>query len=291
MSKQKFFPDCVIAVIAPEIALKSDYVKRFMAKTLRENIALHFKGAKVPYSKIDFVGGRAFISSKDPKGAVEALKKCFGIHSFYLAQTVEFSGIRDLASKAASLSQGKLEGTFAARAKSFSKGFKSQELEREMGSEVLAILPKLKVNLGSPKTQVNCIAYDGFAYIYFETLPAAGGMPVGTQGRVALVSGSGMDKGALRLGWLLMKNGCRLSFLDLSEKAKEKDLAGLAEWSSLSGIKLTSIPDAKRLYAEHRVRALFSTAKTEKEAEEASAKMGSKVFAPFLLLEAKTPFD
>lgn len=289
--RQRFSPDCVIAIIAPEIALKSDYVKMFMTKALRENIALYLKSAKAPYSRVDFIGGRAFIFSEEPKDAVKALEKCFGIHSFHLAQTVKFSGIKDLASQAASLSQGKLKETFAARAKSFSKDFKSQQLEREMGSEVLAIMPKLKVNLSAPKTQVNCVAYGSHAYIYFKPLPAAGGMPVGTQGRVALISDSGMDKASLRLGWLLMKNGCRLSFLDLSGKANEKGLSKLAEWGSLSGITLTSVADVKRLFAEHRIRALFSTAKTEKEAEKVSGKLGSKVFAPFLLLEAKTPFD
>ena len=291
LSKQAFSPDCVIVTIAPEIALKSNYVKKFMVGALRENISLCIKNVGAPYSKMDFVGGRVFISSSKPNAVVSALEKCFGIHSFYLAQGVKFSSFNDLACRVALLSKGKLKETFAARAKSFSPAFRSQELEREIGSEVLALNPMLKVNLSSPKTQVNCIAYEKCAYVYFESLLAAGGMPVGTQGRVALISSKGLDKDALGLGWLLMKNGCKLSFLDFSKKTKEKDLSGLAKWSSFSGIKMTSIADTQKLYAEQRVRALFSTARTLKEAEEVSKKIGSKVFAPFLLLEAKTPFD
>jgi adenylyl- and sulfurtransferase ThiI len=286
-----FQPNFVVALSNPEMVLKSDYVKHFMLKVLRENMMFYLKSSKSPYSKVDLGGGRIFIESASPQKVIAALGKCFGIHSFFLAQKIEFGNLKDLCSKVVPLCKGKLEGTFAVRGKSFAKEFRSQDLGRELGAEILKLQPKLKVDLGKPKTEVYCLAFKDYAFIYFSSIPGPAGMPVGAQGRVVVISKAPKDKAALRLGWLLLRSGCKVSVLDFSENGDVKDFAELGEWTASSGIRMSSLLDIKKLYLEHKIKALFSTAKTLGEADEDSKKVGVKVFAPFLLLETKTPFD
>jgi len=294
---EAFSPNFVVALSNPEMILKSDYVKQFMLKVLRENMSFYLKGSKVPYAGMNLTGGRIFIESQKPEEVITALGKCFGIHSFFLAQRIEFKGFGELCKKASLLCEGKLKGTFAVRGKSFAKEFRSQDLGRELGSAILDLQPKLKVDLSTPETEVYCLAFDNYAFIYFSSFAGPAGMPVGTQGRVVVISKGKKDKEALRLGWLLLKSGCKVSVLDFSKKGSAKDnctledFDKLGEWSASFGVNLSSLKEIKQLYLDHKVKAIFSTAIAEKDAAADSKKVGAKVFVPLMLLEAKTPFD
>lgn len=65
-----------------------------------------------------------------------------------------------------------------------------------------------------------------FCYLYHEVIPCAGGMPVGTNGKAALLLSGGIDSPVA--GWMIAKRGVKLtavhyhSFPYTSDRSKEK---------------------------------------------------------------------
>jgi thiamine biosynthesis protein ThiI len=101
----------------------------------------------------------------------------------------------------------------------------SMDLNREMGAFILQNFPKLKVDVHNPDIRIN-LEIREHAYAYHENIPGAGGMPVGTNGKTALLLSGGIDSPVA--GWMIAKRGVRLtavhyhSFPYTSDKAKEK---------------------------------------------------------------------
>ena len=274
-----FEPNCVVVLAAPELAIKSKAVRFFMQTRLKRNILLCLNNKQIEYSKVVYIGGRFLIYSTEIKKVVDALKTCFGIHSFFLAQEKKFIGLSDICSSAVSISTGAIEeGTFAIRGKSFVKEFSSKKLEEEVGGALLSAYPKLKVKLKGPEKELFCLVQKTMVIFYFSSLPAAGGMPVGSQGRVALITDSYKKEELLHLGKLLLKTGC--SLILVGDKLVE--LKELEEWNCFQYLKLAYIEKSKSYYSHSGVRAFFSPAKSLEEAKRDSNLVGVKVFVPFL---------
>ncbi len=89
--------------------------------------------------------------------------------------------------------------TFKVEAKRSDKTFPltSPAICAEVGGALLKQFPHLKVDVHQPQVQVTVEIRDFGAYIHAAQLPGAGGMPVGTGGRAALLI-SGV---ALTLQW------------------------------------------------------------------------------------------
>ena len=101
----------------------------------------------------------------------------------------------------------------------------SMDLSRDMGAFILQNFPDLKVDVHNPDIKIN-LEIREHAYGYHENIPGAGGMPVGTNGKTALLLSGGIDSPVA--GWMIAKRGVRLtavhyhSFPYTSDKAKEK---------------------------------------------------------------------
>ena len=101
----------------------------------------------------------------------------------------------------------------------------SMDLSREMGAFILQNFPGLKVDVHNPDIKIN-LEIREYAYAYHENIPGAGGMPVGTNGKTALLLSGGIDSPVA--GWMIAKRGVQLmavhyhSFPYTSDKAKEK---------------------------------------------------------------------
>ena len=289
-----FNPDCVIALVAPEACLKSDKVKEFIETRLKGNIVLLLKSKELSYSSIEVFAGRVLIRSTEAKNIIKALKKCFGIHALFAAQEVKFETLKDLCKQVVPLCSAVTNGTFAVRGKSFSFDFKSRQLNETLGGALLEAHPKLKVNLDSPKHEVHCLAFKNKAYIYFESVPGASGMPVGSQGKAVLLCKVGKKsfpaKDCSALAWLLMRSGLKVFVVGVKSGA----FAKLSEWNSGKTLTEISFEQAKGFYSEGEVFAFFSPAKKLGEAEGVSKSLelgGAKAFAPCLFFAEKTPFN
>ena len=274
--------NCVVATLSPEICLKSKQVRNFYEKVLRKNIIEYLKFSGLSYSQIIFTGGRMYIYSDQAEKALESLKNCFGIYKMSLAKEESINGVEEIVEMGSKIAIRKLNKTFAVRAKSYDKDVKSKKLEELLGAEILKQNPSLKVNLSKPKTQFNVILMGEKVYFYFEETSGANGMPIGTQGVVALV---GENKNELKkIAFSLLKSGCRVLSVN-------NELTGMSNWNNCSEVKNISIEEAKELYGFGRIKAFFCDAKTTSGVEKIEKMIETKPFSPFFCVLQKTPFD
>jgi thiamine biosynthesis protein ThiI len=171
--------------------------------------------------------------------ALDILGRVYGIHSYspavrlpqdFDAAATALAGL--VAQVRAKLPQETV--LFRVEAKRADKRFpmKSNEIAAEAGGVILDRVPGLKVSLEHPELTAYIEMRDK-AYCYTRVLKGPGGMPVGCNGRVALLLSGGIDSPVA--GCMISKRGVALSavhfesFPYTSEKALEKvhDLAKL----------------------------------------------------------------
>jgi tRNA uracil 4-sulfurtransferase len=271
---------CIIVTIAPEVTLKSFHVRKFIEKKLKENIKVLLKNNSIKIKKIENIGARYAIETNDNKKAFELLKKCFGIYYLAFAQKISYNTLEEISGFAKNYFPFN-NGTFAVKGKSYSKEFNSKKLDEECGGAILEKNQALKVNLSKPEHTIFCIVSKKTAYFFLKKIVGAKGMPVGSQGTIALIcSGQKSEK----LAWLLMQNGCAIKTIGAS-------LPKLNEWASFISIKQVSFDEAKQLFNEKRIMAFFTSETKHEKICDFSEKLGTKVFSPLIIDSYKTPFD
>jgi thiamine biosynthesis protein ThiI len=86
----------------------------------------------------------------------------------------------------------------------------SPEIEREIGRRVQA-RTGWRVDLSRPAYVIRVEVLTSHAYVSFDREPGAGGLPVGTGGKVAVLLSGGIDSPVA--AWRLIRRGCRASFV------------------------------------------------------------------------------
>lgn len=120
--------------------------------------------------------------------------------------------------------------TFKVEAKRADKTFplRSPEICAAVGGFILESVRGIKVNVQSPERTVRVEIREKGAYIHFDQLQGAGGMPIGSSGRGLLLLSGGIDSPVA--GYMMAKRGMIVealhfeSFPYTSERAKEKVL-------------------------------------------------------------------
>ena len=143
--------------------------------------------------------------------AVKRLLKVFGIAALSRAAAVEKDFDIILANAGKYLEEELLSArTFKVEAKRSDKNFplKSPEICREVGGKILSQFPHLRVDVHNPDVIVNIEIRDSYAFIHGNQLKGAGGMPVGSSGRAALLVSGGIDSPVA--GWMMAKRGLNL---------------------------------------------------------------------------------
>ncbi len=138
--------------------------------------------------------------------------------------------------------------TFKVETKRGDKSFpmNSMEVSRELGALILHEFPELKVDVVRPDFSLH-VEIREFTYIYFEIIPGAKGLPVGSNGRATLLLSGGIDSPVA--GWMIAKRGVRIdavhfySYPYTSERAKDKviKLSKILSEYTL-GMKLNIVP-------------------------------------------------
>ncbi|MBR5437793.1 MAG: tRNA 4-thiouridine(8) synthase ThiI, partial [Clostridia bacterium] len=143
--------------------------------------------------------------------AVEVVKKIFGIVAFSKAAVTE-KDLQCMKDTALSYLGDDLRAvrTFKVTAKRSDKRFPltSPEICREVGAHLLRNIPSLKVDVHNPDITVTVEVRDKNVFIHGNQIKGAGGMPVGTAGRVALLVSGGIDSPVA--GWMMAKRGLQL---------------------------------------------------------------------------------
>ncbi len=186
----------------------------------------------------------------DIDDAVDCVSKVFGIATFSRACVAE-KNIEQIKSIAAEYLEETLSevSTFKVEAKRSDKKFPltSPEICTEIGGYLLERFPNLSVDVHNPDITVTVEIRDFAAYIRAGVIKGAGGIPVGTGGKAALLISGGIDSPVA--AYMMAKRGIELTAVHFasppytSERAEEKVVELLKRVSAYSGrIKMYTVP-------------------------------------------------
>lgn len=204
----------------------------------------------------------------DFEEAVEIVKKVFGIVAFSRAAVTEkdLSAIKDTALSYLGDDLRSVK-TFKVNAKRSDKRFPmtSPEICREVGAHLLRNIPSLKVDVHNPDITVTVEVRDKNVFVHGNQIKGAGGMPVGTAGRVALLVSGGIDSPVA--GWMMAKRGLQLSAIHFaappytSKRAemKVRELVSIvAKYSGRVNFAVVNFTEIQEAIKEHCPEELFT---------------------------------
>ncbi len=182
--------------------------------------------------------GRIYVDAQgefDYDETVEHLQKVFGISGICPVVYVEDEGFEKLCDRVIRYIGDVYPDknrTFKVHSRRARKDYpkESMEINADMGEAILNAYPEMSVDVHNPEILLN-IEIREKIYIYSETIPGPGGMPVGTGGKAMLLLSGGIDSPVA--GYMIAKRGVKIDAVYFhappytSERAKQKvvDLA------------------------------------------------------------------
>lgn len=174
------------------------------------------------------------LNGEDSEEVIPKLSKVFGIQNFSPSIRIEkeMPAIHAMVQEVVRevYTPGK---TFKITAKRSDHSFEldSNGLNQELGGAVIEAIPEIQVQMKKPDINLRIEIRKDAAYLSYETIRGAGGLPVGTSGRGMLMLSGGIDSPVA--GYLAMKRGVEVEAVHFasppytSEQAlqKAKDLA------------------------------------------------------------------
>ncbi len=174
------------------------------------------------------------LNGEDSTQIIPKLEKIFGIQNFSPSIQVEkeMPVIREMVQTIIKTIYQPGQ-TFKITSKRSDHNFEldSNDLNRELGGAVFEVCPEITVQMKKPDIEIRVEIRNEGAYLSYETIKGAGGLPVGTGGRGMLMLSGGIDSPVA--GYLAMKRGVEVEAVHFasppytSEQAlqKAKDLA------------------------------------------------------------------
>ena len=184
---------------------------------------------KVYSSKVVLHDSRIYIHDMtDTMACLRAVQKVFGVHSACPAIEMEKDDFDAVCEQGLKLMEG-LSGTFKVLARRADKRYPmdSPQICAQMGGYILERRSDLSVDVRNPEHELNVEIRD-MAYLYAKVYQAPGGMPVGSNGKAALLLSGGIDSPVA--GYMIAKRGVAMvavhfySFPYTGERSKEKVL-------------------------------------------------------------------
>ena len=178
----------------------------------------------------------------DLDAACERVKKVFGIAAFSRALTVEKSMDAILQASGDYFESALTAArTFKVETRRADKTFPkpSPEISADVGEYLLGRFPHLTVDVHDPDVTVMVEIRDFGAYIHALQTPGAGGMPVGTGGKCALLISGGIDSPVA--AYMMAKRGVELTAIHFasppytSERAEQKVISLLEKVTEYAG--------------------------------------------------------
>ncbi len=200
--------------------------------------------------------------------AVEVIKKVFGIAAFSRAAVAEkdFEDIKRVALDYLG-DDLRVAKTFKVNAKRSDKRFAmtSPEICREVGAHLLRNIKTLSVDVHNPDIIVTVEVRDNNVFIHGNQIKGAGGMPVGSAGRVALLVSGGIDSPVA--GYMMSKRGLQLTAIHFaappytSQRAemKVRDLVSIvAKYSGRVNFAIVNFTEIQETIKEKCPEDLFT---------------------------------
>ena len=184
-------------------------------KMFTQKLASNIKKALVDYPQVKVIPDYDFmyldLHEAPEEAVIEKVKPIFGIQSISPVYIIEKD--MEVAKKVVLdlLSQENLEGkTFKIMTKRSDHTFEmdTNQINLFLGDTVLEAFPKIKVQLKQPDITVRIDVRREHLMVSLKTIQGAGGLPVGTSGRVMLMLSGGIDSPVA--GYLSMKRGMEI---------------------------------------------------------------------------------
>jgi len=197
-----------------EIGLKGKN-RSYFVKILRKNIKRALKRALPENpSRLEHAEKRFFLIFEQPAEedlVKQALESVFGLANFSPVSESEPT-LEAMEQKALKLYEDKSFSTFAIRARRVFKGFPftSLDINRQLGAAVVDAYKK-DVNLKYPELPCYVEVMKEKAYLTVGKMQAAGGLPVGSSGRVMVLMSGGFDSPVA--AYFAMKRGAYCEFI------------------------------------------------------------------------------
>jgi len=180
-----------------------------------QKLASNIKKALVDFPQVKVIPDYDFmyldLHEAPEEAVIEKVKPIFGIQSISPVYIIEKD--MEVAKKVVLdlLSQENLEGkTFKIMTKRSDHTFEmdTNQINLFLGDAVLEAFPDIKVQLKQPDITVRIDVRREHLMVSLKTIPGAGGLPVGTSGRVMLMLSGGIDSPVA--GYLAMKRGMEI---------------------------------------------------------------------------------
>ena len=190
-----------------ELSTKGKNRMRFINK-LRNNISDIL--SIYPQVKVtaDRDRAHAYLNGADYTAVAESLKQVFGIQTFSPAYKVEKSVATLKAAVQEIMQDIYKEGmTFKISSRRSDHSFEldSRELNQALGDAVFDVIPTIQAQMKNPDITLQVEIREEAAYLSYETIRGAGGLPVGTSGKGMLMLSGGIDSPVA--GYLALKRG------------------------------------------------------------------------------------
>ena len=238
-----------------EIALKGKN-RHLFEDALIHQMKLALEKADGEY-KVTKEQGRVYvhcIGEYDYDEAVEALQRVFGIVGICPVAIYEEEGFEKLSQDVLNYMKEYhpgYAGTFKVNTRRANKRFpmESMEVSAQLGGVILDSFPDAAVDVHNPQLLL-AVEIREKVYIYSQTIPGPGGMPVGTNGKGMLLLSGGIDSPVA--GYMIAKRGVTTDEVYFhappytSERAKQKvvDLAKLvARYSGPINLHVVNFTD------------------------------------------------
>ncbi|HIS70101.1 MAG TPA: tRNA 4-thiouridine(8) synthase ThiI [Candidatus Gallacutalibacter stercoravium] len=241
----------LILIKVGELALKGLNRRTFedvLMKNLRRRLA--------PLGRFEVRAAQSTITvtpldaDADLHKAAQRVAQVFGIAAFSRAGMCE-KDLEDIQRTAAEYLAPQLEqvSSFKVEAKRSDKSFplKSPAICEQVGGYLLDRFPHLHVDVHQPELTVMVEVRDFGAYVHGQALRGAGGIPVGTGGKAAVLISGGIDSPVA--AWMMAKRGLELHAVHFasppytSERAEDKVHRLLRQVAAYSGrIALHTVP-------------------------------------------------
>ncbi len=249
---------CLLVKTASEIALKSNFVRRFFTKKLVQSIRFALKRNKIAFSAVARGGGRLYVFCEKANRAQKVLSTVSGIHATAVAEQSKPADYKEIEKQTVSFAKKRLKkgDSFALDIRVVgNKGFSAKDLENKLGAAVQKAIPNLKVNLSNPEKQIFIEVRKRDFFIYASQLKCFGGLPLGVEGSAAMLFRGKRDE--LLAAFLLMHRGCNVfPVVKKKSAALEKHIEKLIPFNDYRKFILTMESDLPKLVEERKIKAI-----------------------------------
>jgi thiamine biosynthesis protein ThiI len=179
-----------------------------------------------PEVRVEREHGMLVVEPSRRAGDVERrMRDVFGIATLSLARSAE-SDLDAIARRGGEVVAEALDGFPRSRRVRFRVSTRRSDkrfplTSREIDREVADRLPpelweRMEVDLGRPELELGVQVRRGTSFVFAERVPGAGGLPVGTVGRVVVLLSGGIDSPVA--AWMAMKRGCEAVLLSFHSR-------------------------------------------------------------------------